>query len=296
MTNIEQHHDVVKESFFHFIRKHIPKADLSIVDEIVLSYVISILEEASQDPCFDVEGFIEMMSAYFNDFANIEPETVCAWIFELENQISNKNPISKTESNNLSLNSLSLVDMIPEEKLRGRHSSESDREAMGHDSHKRTHRLSDSDGGSTEGCNYDLFAEQCDILQEMFPDSSFIEVKHCILIANGDVDRATQILLHRQEAGQSLKGPSNNMLQAGKPHQQVDEHELKNRIISKYSYVDKEDNREYKPVAPKVEPKKLIRYRDNKIVSFKGERYTEVSRRGGEEETELKKPKKPICP
>ena len=56
MTNIEQHHDVVKESFFHFIRKHIPKADLSIVDEIVLSYVISILEEASQDPCFDVEG------------------------------------------------------------------------------------------------------------------------------------------------------------------------------------------------------------------------------------------------
>ena len=155
--------------------------------------------------------------------------------------------------------SLSLVDMIPEEKLRGRHSSESDREGMGHDSHKRTHRLSDSDGGSTEGCNYDLFAEQCDILQEMFPDSSFIEVcargkkgsvcatrmyhfllhihsqvKHCTLIANGDVDRATQILLHRQEAGQSLKGPSNNMLQANKPHQQVDEHELKNRIISKY--------------------------------------------------------------
>ncbi|XP_058119546.1 CUE domain-containing protein 2 [Anopheles ziemanni] len=296
MTNIEQHHDVVKESLFQFIRKHIPKADLNIVDDIVLSYVISILEEASQDPCFDVEGFIEMMSAYFNDFANIEPETVCTWIFELENQISNKNPISSsTESNNLSLNSLSLVDMIPEEKLRGRHSSESDREGVGNDVQKRTHHLSDSDGGSNEGCNYDLFAEQCDVLQEMFPDSSFIEVKHCILIANGDVDRATQILLHRQEAGQSLKGPSNNM-QANKPLQKVDEHELKNRIISKYSYVDKEDNREYKPVAPKVEPKKLIRYRDNKIVSFKGERYTEVSRRGGEEETELKKPKKPICP
>lgn len=70
------------------------------------------------------------------------------------------------------------------------------------------------------------------------------------------------------------------------------------RNSDRYSYVDKdrEDSREYKPVAPKVEPKKMIRYRDNKIVSFKGERYTEVSRRGGEEETELKKPKKPICP
>ncbi|XP_052867025.1 CUE domain-containing protein 2 [Anopheles cruzii] len=293
MTNIEQHHDVVKDSFFHFIRKHIPQADLKIVDDIVLSYVISILEEASQDPCFDVEGFIEMMSAYFNDFANIEPATVCAWIFELESKISNKNQIPSAESGNLSLNSLSLADMIPEEKLRGRHSSESsDREVLGNDVHKRTHRLSDSDGGSTEGPNFDLFAEQCEVLQEMFPDSSFIEVKHCILIANGDVDRATQILLHRQEAGQSLKGTSHN-IQANKP---IDEHELKNRIISKYSYVDKEDNREYKPVAPKVEPKKLIRYRDNKIVSLKGERYTEVSRRGGEEETELKKPKKPICP
>lgn len=67
-------------------------------------------------------------------------------------------------------------------------------------------------------------------------------------------------------------------------------------LCFRYSYVDKEDHREYKPVAPKVEPKKLIRYRDNKIVSLKGERYTEVSRRGGDEETELKKPKKPICP
>ena len=85
------------------------------------------------------------------------------------------------------------------------------------------------------------------------------------------------------------------MQTANKVHTHVDEVELKNRIISRYSYVDKEDHREYKPVAPKVEPKKLIRYRDNKVVSLKGERYTEVSRRG-DDETELKKPKKPVCP
>lgn len=62
----------------------------------------------------------------------------------------------------------------------------------------------------------------------------------------------------------------------------------------RYSYVDKNaENKEYKPVIPKVEPKKLVRYRDNKIVSLKGERYTDVRR---DEEAELKKPKKPICP
>ena len=62
----------------------------------------------------------------------------------------------------------------------------------------------------------------------------------------------------------------------------------------RYSYVDKDANKkEYKPMVPKVEPKKLVRYRDNKIVSLKGERYTEVKR---DEEAELKKPKKPIQP
>ncbi|XP_062536440.1 CUE domain-containing protein 2 [Armigeres subalbatus] len=300
MTNIAQQHDVVKNSLFQFINTHIPGADLNIVDDIVLSYVISILEEASQDPCFDVEGFIEMMSAYFNDFANIEPATVCSWIFQLENQLSEKHSkATNNEVQNLSLNSLSLADILPEEKLRGRQSSISENEQTangGGCQAKRVQHLSEtSDAGSTDSSNCDLFAEECEVLQEMFPESSLIEVKHCILIANGDIDRATQILLHRQEAGQSLKGNPNN-LQTNKALSQVDETELKNRIISRYSYVDKEDHREYKPVAPKVEPKKLIRYRDNKIVSLKGERYTEVSRRGGDEETELKKPKKPICP
>lgn len=52
-------------------------------------------------------------------------------------------------------------------------------------------------------------------------------------------------------------------------------------------------SKEYKPVIPKVEPKKLVRYRDNKIVSLKGERYTEVRQ---DDDGELKKPKKSICP
>lgn len=56
MSSIAQQESLVKESLFQFITKNIPSADLRVIDEIVLSYVISILEEASQDPCFDVEG------------------------------------------------------------------------------------------------------------------------------------------------------------------------------------------------------------------------------------------------
>lgn len=141
-------------------------------------------------------------------------------------------------------------------------------------------------------------------------------MKHCIAIAKGDIDSATQILLHRQETGQSLTDKSLSI--SGRKSIVVDDAELKNRIIERwiaiwiefsrqhldlnryflfirrYSYVDKNAaQREYKPMVPKFEPKKLVRYRDNKIVSLKGERYTEVKR---DEEAELKKPKKQLQP
>lgn len=58
MTNIEQHHDMVKKSLSQFIKKNIPGANLKHVDQIVLEYVVSILEEASKDESFDVEGEI----------------------------------------------------------------------------------------------------------------------------------------------------------------------------------------------------------------------------------------------
>lgn len=64
-------------------------------------------------------------------------------------------------------------------------------------------------------------------------------------------------------------------------------------MLISYSYVDRSaESKEYKPVVPKIEPKKLVRYRDNKIVSLKGERYTEVRSDGAD--AELRKPKKPM--
>lgn len=137
----------------------------------------------------------------------------------------------------------------------------------------------------------DFFVDESAILQEMFPDSSALEIKHCITIANGDIDRAIQMILDREEKGQSLTGSLTNNCHKNRV---IDDNELKNRIISRYSYVDRSaETKEYKPVVPKIEPKKMVRYRDNKIVSLKGERYTEV-RKG--EEVELRKPKKHQIP
>lgn len=172
-----------------------------------------------------------------------------------------------------------MSDIIPESKLRSKSNSESN------DGKDDLSDINNSNENLTT-C-VDFFVEETVALHEMFPESSALEIKHCITIANGDIDQAIQLILDREESGQSLTGS----LTANCPKNQlVDDNELKNRIISRYSYVDRStETKEYKPVVAKIEPKKMIRYRDNKIVSLRGERYTEV-RKG--EDVELRKPKK----
>lgn len=46
----------IKDSLFEFVRTHIPDADLNLIDEIVLSYVVAVLEDVGSEPVFDVEG------------------------------------------------------------------------------------------------------------------------------------------------------------------------------------------------------------------------------------------------
>lgn len=116
-------------------------------------------------------------------------------------------------------------------------------------------------------------------------------MKHCLAIAAGDIERATQILIDRQENGQCLNQTNSLTFQVAK--KTIDDTELKNRIIERYSYIDKDAfTKEHRPVAPKVEPKKMVRYRDNKIVSLKGERFTEVKKGEDVDDISLKKSKK----
>ncbi|KDR20147.1 CUE domain-containing protein 2 [Zootermopsis nevadensis] len=296
-STIAEQEDLVKESLFKFVRKHIPSAQLSSIDEIVLSYVVSILEdlgtEASVEEAFDVEGFSEMMAAYFPEFSTIHHAAVCQWMFELEATLSQKK--GKDGGNKFSNKDLSELALLPLANLTPR--SHNNSECISGDvPSKRIHQLSENSDGSSDSSG-EYFSNQEDsayvatqvhLLQEMFPGVCIIEVRHCLAIAEGDVARAAQLVLHRQEAGQSLT-PNATVLQPMAQRQKavVDDQELKSRIIARYSYVDKDDDvREHRPVGPKSEPKKLVRYRDNKIVSLKGERFTEVKK---EEEDDMKK-------
>ena len=42
------------------------------------------------------------------------------------------------------------------------------------------------------------------LLAEMFPAACRLEVTHCLSTAEGDVERAAQLLLHRQDSGEAI--------------------------------------------------------------------------------------------
>lgn len=126
--------------------------------------------------------------------------------------------------------------MISEEKLRGRQPSHSISSNDCPDSNghiKRIQHLSEtSDGSGSTDSNCELFLEEdFQRLTEMFPESLSTEIKYCLSIANGDVESARQIIIHRQESGQSFHHTTRNATKhKGK---KVDENELKNRIIER---------------------------------------------------------------
>ena len=86
----------------------------------------------------------------------------------------------------INYSSLSLSDIIPESKLRARNASisekEEDADILGSGqkngaANKRAQHLSEnSDGGSTDSSTCDYFLDESEVLQEMFPDTAYVEV------------------------------------------------------------------------------------------------------------------------
>ncbi|XP_018910769.2 CUE domain-containing protein 2 [Bemisia tabaci] len=273
---------IVKESLLKFLQQFITTAQLSSIDDIVLNYVVSILEdvgEESGEDSFDVDAFSEMMSAYIPEFSCIANVDVCHWVFDLaaslreEQSSRNSGKLTLEQSIDELLSPLNIS--VPQKPIPELHTIS---------------KLDTSSSGSS--CSSDSYIDTNDhetvqALIEMFPGVSELEIRHCLTIANDDLTQATQVLLHRRETGQSLACNATLYQCSNKRTPSLaDDEELKSRIIARYSYVDKdEDSKEHKPVAPKIEPKKLVRYRDNKIVSLKGERFTEVKSENAEETT-----------
>ncbi|ELU13793.1 hypothetical protein CAPTEDRAFT_204159 [Capitella teleta] len=89
---------IIQESLSTFLQRHNAEPPEGAIDDIVLDYVVSILEEIGSEEdvqdSFDVEGFSEMMEAYIPGFACIESTLVTEWIFLLTEKLKTSESLS----------------------------------------------------------------------------------------------------------------------------------------------------------------------------------------------------------
>lgn len=164
------------------------------IDDIVLSYVVSMVEESALEEDLDVEGLCEMVSACLPEFDTIDKDAVSKWLLDVENSLKQGTKGAGDGQAHDPLSQLSLAALLPP-----------DSQIV-----PRVHHLSEtSDAGSDSSGEY--FPEQQEtswhqvaLLQEMFPAASPAEIRHCLAVAGGDIAKAAQLALHRQEAGQSI--------------------------------------------------------------------------------------------
>jgi len=290
--------EVVKKSLFEFLQDRVNGIKLEDIDEIVLAYVVSILQDLASnysegdEESLDVDAFYEMLTAYMPDTNSIQPAEVSEWMFGLvQAQKEAEDHYNSTKFSHIDLNSLiEQSTRVTKERTNSTGSSGSSRTTKDNSEcadssleKKRTARFSEnSDEDGYDGEEYQQMMNQ---LLEMFPYACDLEVNHCLTITNGELERASQLIMHRHEGGQSLQPTDRRMfIRNHSKNSEMDDKSVKQLIVGKYGFVDQaEDGRYHRPIIKKDDDKKMVRYRDGKIVNTKGERFTQVTKAESDE-------------
>ncbi|XP_034407795.1 CUE domain-containing protein 2 [Cyclopterus lumpus] len=255
-------HKIIHSALHEFIQAYIPDADLSTLDDVLLSYITGVLEDLgsqmSAEENFDVEDFVEMLEAYIPGFAEIDSVKVCDMMFNLASKLASARTSEKlklkarTEEKSLKLTTL------PTEPPPG-----------------ETLCLKPQTEGATAKLPVSEWESQEQHLLEMFPKCSLSEARSALSIAKGDMEEAVRLILE----GDVQLSPTPHNVNHGKSITPRADQKLKESILEKYMLVDQdEDKKTHRPVAPKDPPKKLVRYHSNQVVTTKGERYQLVKK------------------
>ncbi|XP_061645153.1 CUE domain-containing protein 2 [Phyllopteryx taeniolatus] len=258
-------HKIIHGALHDFLQTYIPDADLSTLDDVLLSYITGVLEDLgsqqSVEENFDVEVFAEMLEAYVPGFAEIDSVKVCEMMFGLASalaaartSVTGENSVPKPEDR-----SFENTPRLPSEPPPGR----------------EMQCLQTQTEGAIAKLPVSELETQEQHLLEMFPKCSLSEARSALSIAKGDMDEAVRLIIE----GDVQLSPTPLNVNQGKNISSVADQKLKESILEKYMLVDnEEDKKTHRPVAPKEAPKKLVRYHGNQVVSTKGERYQVVKK------------------
>ncbi|XP_067393382.1 CUE domain-containing protein 2 isoform X1 [Emydura macquarii macquarii] len=263
---------IIRDSLTCFIQSHIPAADLSGMDDIIFSYIASVLEELgspeSSEENFDMDTFVEMMEAYIPGFAEINSGNICEMMFALSERLS-----KARSKENVCQKAMESVNRSPAEEL-----SQSDEQGAGASDERRLHIP--SEGAIGQGAGEDL-KDGVELLLEMFPTCTLSQAQKALAMALGNLEEAVQLMVEEKVEAGPLGA---NVKELARPCRAPKQEELKRFILQKYMMVDsEEDQKTHRPLPPKEAPKKLIRYIDNQVVSTKGERYKDIKKPESEE-------------
>ncbi|KAJ7337924.1 CUE domain-containing protein 2 [Desmophyllum pertusum] len=141
-------------------------------------------------------------------------------------------------------------------------------------------------------------SEDVSVLAEMFPEACSLEIQNCLMVANGDVENAVQLMLLKEENIDDDGKESYHQVRDSSPKvhqpsskrqelQQAEQQNLKEQMMARYGYVEvSQEEKTHQPSLQTQEEKKLVRYRNNQVVSTKGERFSWVKQ---EESDDMKK-------
>eukprot|EP00093_Oithona_nana_P003122 03122.XXX_37477_38621_1 [CDS] Oithona nana genome sequencing. len=280
--------DQVTDSLFAFLHEHVQELKKEDIDEIVLSYVVSILQDLadmSDEESFDVDAFVETIVAYMPVTEVIPADEITEWMFALAKEQREKN----ARKNKHQIDLKSVIEETIQKSQQQRKISESNSIEMNLETtdKKSGSRISESSDPDPDCTYLEQSDEQVDQLMEMFPSVCTSEISHCLNLMSGDIEKAAQLIIHRQESGQCLQQKQDRVKSKfGRKNgqKQPDDKSIKRGIMDKYGFVDQADDERYhRPTLKREDDKKMIRYRDGKIVSTKGERYTQVTKAESEE-------------
>ncbi|XP_065152669.1 CUE domain-containing protein 2 [Paramisgurnus dabryanus] len=260
---------IIHDALHEFIQSYIPQADLSTLDDVLLSYITGVLEDLgsqeSVEENFDVEVFVEMLEAYIPGFSDIDSVKVCEMMFSLASKLASARDTDTGE--------------MKTEEIKF-HLSESSAITNKH-SGAKPHSVTSQAEGATAEVTESVWDNQEQHLLEMFPKCSVTEARSALSIAKGDMEEAVRLIIEGDV--QLMCPPSLNVNEGKTVSAEVDQ-KLKASILEKYMHVDsEEDKKVHRPVTPKDAPKKLVRYHGSQVVTTKGERYHLVKKEEGED-------------